>query len=331
MGDGLQLLREIDYVDRKTLTLKEEIQYKGCPFCNIDDGEIVDDYQTQQALFYNFKKCNKCSLVYPYPRPNETVMKSYTVSDKYSNISEKKFNKIENLKDKELFFSVKLVRSLWRKMTPHYSHQEFKKFAKKGYRILDIGAGNGKLAQELIEKGCIVEAVEPNPYRANYIREKLGIKVYEQFFEDIQFSESSYDMIILSQVLMYIFDLGGFIKKSRYIIRSGGIVVSSQLNFNSIIQKTLRAPYPGKGFTAFHMCSWFTADTLKNILEMSGFKVREISYRPMGLFNYIFLGGYPGGELSKSLLRIIDQIITIILVRSGTSSHFTIAAECIKS
>ena len=39
-----ELLKEVDCVDRKTLEIKKEIQHKGCPFCEIDDGEIVENY-----------------------------------------------------------------------------------------------------------------------------------------------------------------------------------------------------------------------------------------------------------------------------------------------
>ena len=111
------------------------------------------------------------------------------------------------------------------------------------------------------------------------------------------------------------------------MLRPGGLIISSQMNFNSIIQKTLRGPYPGKGFTAFRICSWFTPESLKKILEKSGFEIVDIMFRPAGLFEYLFVDGYPGGYLTQFILNVMNKTLKIILMQTGTSDYFTIIAK----
>ena len=130
----------------------------------------------------------------------------------------------------------------------------------------------------LLKKGCKVEAVEPNSLRAKFLREKFGIRVYENTLEKTELQESSYDIVMFSQVFVHLFSLKNTIEKTRYILRPGGLLISSQLNFNSIVQQTIRSPYPGRiGLNPFTMCSWFTPASLSKILEKSEFKVINVT------------------------------------------------------
>ena len=77
------LLYELEFVDHETGKLREDVQVKECPFCGIDDGSVVDTPLTRQALFYSFKKCSSCHLVYPYPRPKREIIESHFQSDEF--------------------------------------------------------------------------------------------------------------------------------------------------------------------------------------------------------------------------------------------------------
>jgi len=327
------LLKEIDCVDRNTLTLKEEVQYKNCPFCEIDDGEIIDTYQTREALFYKFKRCNRCSLIYPYPRPSKKTLEDYFKDDDFSKESEEKFVDIDRKRERRAVeekrgFSIgAAARKAWRNSPLCYSYQEFFRYAKKRYLILDVGSGHGELAEMLSKRGCVVEAVEPNPYRARYIRERTGIKVYNTTLEEADIRPESYDMVIFSQVMMHLFSIKTTVEKVRAALKPGGYLISSQINFNAIMQQTKRSPYPGRGHSAFNMCSWFTPESMRKILEMSGFEIIELIHRPTGLFENIFVEGYPGGGGTKLILTLMDKILKVILMKTGTSDYFAVVAR----
>ena len=326
-----QLMNEIELIDKDTYEIKKEIQYKGCPFCEIDNGEFIETALTKQALFFKYKKCNLCSLIYPYPRPNKQTIESFFLTN---DVFLKKTEKV--IKDLEKKRSLSFARRIWRKtLGPrlvYNRYREIVKSVKKGDKILDVGSGFGNCIELMLKKGCVVEAVEPNSLRAKFLREKLGIKVYENTLEKTEFQESSYDIVIFSQVIMHLFSLKNTIEKTRYILRPGGLLISSQMNFNSIVQQTIRSPYPGRiGLNPFTMCSWFTPASLSKILEKSEFKVIDIKFRPTGFWEFLFTEGYPGGLLTRFILKIMDEIIKIILMKTGTSDHFFIVAKKIKS
>ena len=136
---------------------------------------------------------------------------------------------------------------------------------------------------------------------------------------------------MFSQVLLHLFSIKNAIEKTQYVLRPGGLIISSQMNFNSIAQQTIRSPYPGKLLTPFSICSWFTPESLTKILEISKFKVIDVKFRPTGFWEVLFREGYPGGLLSRYILIIMDKIIKIILMKTGTSDHFAIIAKNIKS
>jgi len=329
-----QLMSEIDYIDRKTLELKEEICYRGCPFCDIAEGDFVENHQTKQALFYRFKKCARCSLIYPYPRPKKHIIEGLFVADAFSEKSQKSIDGINEKHEVEKNTGVshyRILRRMVQSMLPGYAYQEFRKYAKKGFRILDVGAGTGAAAKYLIKKGCVVEAIEPNPVRAEFLRKKVGIKVYESTLANADLEKASYDIVIFSQVLMHLFSLKETLDKVKLVLKNDGLMMSSQMNFNSEIQKTARSPYPGRGLTAFSVVSWFTPESISRILKISGFDVIGITFRPSGIFEYVFVEGYPGGTGSRFVLKILGYITKMILIRTGTSHYFSvIAKKCTK-
>ena len=77
----MNLMNEIELIDKETYEIKKEIQYKGCPFCEIDNGEFIETTLTKQAVFFKFKKCNLCSLIYPSPRPNKQTIESFFLTN----------------------------------------------------------------------------------------------------------------------------------------------------------------------------------------------------------------------------------------------------------
>jgi SAM-dependent methyltransferase len=192
--------------------------------------------------------------------------------------------------------------------------------------VLEIGAGPGYVSSLLQKKGCIVEAVEADPYRAGFLRNQMKVTVHEGRFEDAPLKDQSYDMVVMSQVLMHLYSIKETMQKIARILKPGGLLVSSQMNFNSIAQQTVRAPYPGRGLTAFTISSWFTPESMQNILRLSGFEVKKIMFRPSGLFGYVFPEGYPGGVFTNVVLKAINQLLKIILIRTRTSDYFTVVA-----
>ncbi len=312
MPSGNELFFEIDHIDKQGRELKKEFQYFGCPFCNKTGGEIIDNTQTRQLLFFKLKRCQHCYLIYAYPRPNKNLIEGFFSGERLP-------LKVTPPRP------ASWIKKVFRKTSLNYSYQEFLKYARKGDRVLDIGAGTGIVTKKLLDMGCQVEAVEFNPQRAEFLRKNLGIKVHQMRLEDFKATQL-YDRIVLSQVLMHFFSVGDALKKIKSLLKPGGIFVCSLTNFDSIVQMSVRSPFPGRGLTPFTIVSWFTVENAYKMFPIAGFKVKEIIHRPEGLLGYLFLEGFPGG-IRGSILLAVDQIIKIILVGLGKTSYFAVITE----
>ncbi|NQU94892.1 MAG: class I SAM-dependent methyltransferase [Candidatus Omnitrophica bacterium] len=271
----------------------DKLTYKGCPYCDKTDGEIMDSPQTARAFFYDFKKCSHCSLIYPFPRVTKETLRQYFLL------------MVGAVKQKAIMPKV----------------YKFLKYIGPNSKILDVGAGHGEAGNYLKKRGCEVDAAEVNHGRAEYLRSK-GFKVYEGAFEDVEIDEK-YDVIILSQVLMHLFSIKEAILKIRKLLKDNGLLITSQMNFNSIVQQTVRSASPGR-LNAFSISSYFTKESLCKILHMEGFKIKKVIFRKMSFFQYFFLSGYPKFPL---LFRFMDYVIKNILAYTETSDYFTVIAK----
>ena len=60
-------------------------------------------------------------------------------------------------------------------------------------------------------------------------------------------------------------------------------------------------------------------------MQKSGFEVLRVCHRPDGLLDYLFCDGYPKG--CRVLLKTMDQLLKVILVRKGISNYFSVIAK----
>ena len=72
-------------------------------------------------------------------------------------------------------------------------------------KVLDVGCGVGKFAEELLDKGYEVDCVSPSAFLTGKTRDRLGdrVHIYESRFEDIQ-TDRTYDLILFSESFQYI-------------------------------------------------------------------------------------------------------------------------------
>jgi len=91
-----------------------------------------------------------------------------------------------------------------------------------GCRILEIGAGTGRQAQELAQRGYDVEAIEiPD---SNYAGERL-FKITDYDGRTIPFPDASFDLIFSSNVLEHVPDLVRMHSEIRRVLKPDGYAV----------------------------------------------------------------------------------------------------------
>ncbi|MFQ3675414.1 MAG: class I SAM-dependent methyltransferase [Endomicrobiia bacterium] len=79
-------------------------------------------------------------------------------------------------------------------------------FPKNVKMVLDVGAGTGEVAKELISRGYYVESVSPDPYQQQIFSQKCPqTKFYLSKFEDLSLQEDKkFDLILMAESCQYL-------------------------------------------------------------------------------------------------------------------------------
>jgi SAM-dependent methyltransferase len=93
-------------------------------------------------------------------------------------------------------------------------------------RVLDLGAGTGKLTAALARLGAEVTAVEPDPAMLAELRRGLGsVRALPGRAEDIPLPDASMDAVLVAQA-MHWFDLSRAIPEIARVLAPGGVLAA---------------------------------------------------------------------------------------------------------
>ncbi len=185
----------------------------NCQFCNSNRKKIHEKFGPE--FQYTYIKCLDCGLIYQSPRPkyDETFLKAaysnYFIFDPYYQYSQK-------------------VVDNWKKEVI-----EILKFDKRKTAILDIGSAMGDFlnaAGDYYNRCCGVEVAEN---MANFVEEKLKLKVYVGTFDSIDFQQK-FSCIHMSHVIEHIPNPAKWLRKSKDILEEKGILALSVPNMLSL-------------------------------------------------------------------------------------------------
>jgi SAM-dependent methyltransferase len=91
-------------------------------------------------------------------------------------------------------------------------------------RVLDLGAGTGKLTATLVDLGAQVTAVEPDPAMLAELRRSFGsVRALPGSAEDIPLPDASVDAVLAGQA-MHWFDLDRAIPEIARVLARGGVL-----------------------------------------------------------------------------------------------------------
>jgi SAM-dependent methyltransferase len=93
-----------------------------------------------------------------------------------------------------------------------------------GMRVLDLGAGTGKLTRALVALGADVVAVEPDPQMLAQLRRGLpGVESHAGRAEAIPLPDASVDAVAVGQALQW-FDTDRAMPQIARVLRPGGVL-----------------------------------------------------------------------------------------------------------
>jgi 2-polyprenyl-3-methyl-5-hydroxy-6-metoxy-1,4-benzoquinol methylase len=173
-----------------------------------------------------------------------------------------------------------------------------------GYRVLEIGAGIGTLAQKFKKNGSIITGFEPRKELAEYANQHYQIKLYNKEYDPHTVMDRSWDLIIVSHVLEHIADLQDFLNSLKKLIRNNGYLFIEVPNDNRV-KISNRIQFKKKTDSHLH---FFSTNTLKTLLSSCGFKI--VSMLTVGVnTKEIILRSGPSAQKNLSSLEIQIQKI----------------------
>lgn len=165
------------------------------------------------------------------------------------------------------------------------------KYANKGDSILDIGGGEGVYSEELKIKGFKPICVDINK---DYIKqsEKKGIESYVMDATSLNFSDKSFDVVLLFEVLEHIKDFKKVLKEAERVAKKYIIItVPNCSGFDELYKLHLTYDH----FLATDHVNFFTKDDLEGLLSeyFNKFKVKEFEPVAIEAANLPFWLRYP--------------------------------------
>jgi 2-polyprenyl-3-methyl-5-hydroxy-6-metoxy-1,4-benzoquinol methylase len=154
-----------------------------------------------------------------------------------------------------------------------------------GRKVLDIGAGNGLLAELFKNKGknVVIDGIEPNVYAADIAKHKYR-NFYIGYAQDYlsQLKDQGYDFIVMADILEHMENPLQFLNDLHELVEEKTQMILSTPNiaFGAVRLSLMKGDfnYVDSGIIEKTHLRFFTLQTLKEITEQSRFHVSNFIY-----------------------------------------------------
>jgi SAM-dependent methyltransferase len=168
----------------------------------------------------------------------------------------------------------------------------------RGDRVLDLGAGDGAFAAELVAAGCEVVAVDVAAEALRRARSRVPGLDARRVAEDgpLPLDEDAVDVVWAGEVLEHVADVVGLLAEVRRVLRWGGtlLVTTPYHGRVSLAALALRGRVDEHFDPRADHLRFFTARTLRDVLGEAGFA--EIEVRAIG-----------GAPLLRAALHVVAR------------------------
>jgi 2-polyprenyl-3-methyl-5-hydroxy-6-metoxy-1,4-benzoquinol methylase len=202
-----------------------------CKLCNSQTEiwykKLFDDRHGYPGYF-DVYKCINCGFGQTKPQLPKNKIKS--VYKKYYPRQRINLSKI----DRSNYENIKRFK-MWRKGLLNSCQY----WIEPGTDVLDVGSGLGYSLLYLESIGCNAYGVDPDE-NAKKVANKFKLNFHHGFVEDNPFGKKRFDYVISNQTLEHTNDPTKFLDTCKSRLKSGGKIILSFPNTNSLTRKTLK-------------------------------------------------------------------------------------------
>lgn len=244
----------------KEIRNNSKIVHRQCPICGEDNENIV-----LMAPVYDFVSCKKCGLVYvKYVLNEKEIDDFYKDNEIYQSAWSKEYEDV--VKNKGVSTHKSIVRNIL-------------DYREGDDKLLDVGCAFGKLLYELKSHFKKVEGVELNVRTSKMGKKMFDIPIYTKKLEELNLPNSSYDAIILNQVIEHLNDVDSLFKKFYRILKPGGILYIGCPNMDSLSMKLFKGEHVHVSLHA-HV-NMFNNKSIIFLANKVGFKIKKVETNNM--------------------------------------------------
>jgi len=155
-------------------------------------------------------------------------------------------------------------------------------------RLLDIGCGNGAFLSRAQKQGFVVDGVETCSPLADEARKKLDCHVYTKLLSECRFSPETFDVVTMYDLIEHLPDPIEDLRRVQFWLKPGGVLFVLTPNDEAFLRRAARLAFrvslhciqrPMNSLYYSHHLSYFTARSLRSLLEATGFDLVQTETR----------------------------------------------------
>ena len=239
----------------------DEVMERVCPLC--ETASYVEIYKERGAI--GIVRCKNCSLVYTNPMVKEPEKNYWGDEEKY-------------FEEARLIFEVK--GKSHRDVNYIDDLKMIERFKPTG-NFLDIGTNMGMFLRHTRGKRWDVTGIEPSPALSEMARKYFGLNIKTGYLHEAGFEDESFDVVTMTDVFEHIVEPKKMLGDIKKVLKKDGVLFIKVPNGRYNLLKLGLAKISGKLkdydiFDSYEHLTHFSHNTLKKMLEESGFKIKKI-------------------------------------------------------
>ena len=240
---------------------KNDVMNRDCPLCDAMKSRKV----CMERRSIGIVSCRSCGLVYTNPIVKEPEKNYWGDEKKYFEEARLIFEgKGKSHRDVNYIDDLKMIE----------------KFKPTG-NFLDIGTNMGMFLRHTRGKRWDVTGIEPSPSLSQMARKYFGLNIKTSYLNEAGFQDESFDIVTMTDVFEHIEEPKKMLGDIKKVLKKDGILFIKVPNGRYNLLKLGLAKMTGRLkdydiFDSYEHLTHFSHDTLKKMLEGSGFKIKKI-------------------------------------------------------